>query len=340
MACARPDSPARRDFPQEPSRMKNVKKIALEEHFMTPGFQAYSKGFTQHIDPVVFAELGKRLADFDEFRLAEMDRAGIDIAVLSQTGPGVQGEPDVALAVERARASNDYLAGQVARHPTRFAGFAGLPMHDPQLAAAELERAVRELGFKGSLVNGHTFGRYYDDPAYDAFWERMQALDVPMYLHPTDAYVQPQVLAGHPELHGAAWGWGFETGSHALRLLFGGVFDRFPRLKIILGHMGEGLPFQRWRFDSRFAVYSHGVKLARAPSQYIGTNIVITTAGVCSPGALAGALAEMGPEAVMFSVDYPYESTEAAANFIEAVSLDETTRALVCHGNAQRLLKL
>jgi 2,3-dihydroxybenzoate decarboxylase len=320
--------------------MTRVKKIALEEHFMTPGFQAYSKGFTQHIDPAVFADLGRRLADFDELRLAEMDRAGIDTTVLSQTGPGVQGEADPDLAVARARQSNDFLAEQIARHPTRFAGFAALPMHDPEQAGRELERAVRELGFKGSLVNGHTQGRYYDDPAYDAFWERMQALDVPLYLHPTDAYVKPQVLAGHPELDGAAWGWGVETASHALRLLFSGVFDRFPRLKIILGHMGEGLPFQRWRFDSRFAVYSHGVRLARAPSEYIGTNIVITTSGVCSHGALSGAIAEMGPEAVMFSVDYPYESTEIAAKFIEDAPLDDATRALVCHGNAQRLLKL
>ncbi len=320
--------------------MTRVKKIALEEHFMTPGFQAYSKGFTQHIDPAVFADLGRRLADFDELRLAEMDRAGIDITVLSQTGPGVQGEANPELAVARAKQSNDFLAEQIARHPTRFAGFAALPMHDPEQAGRELERAVRELGFKGALVNGHTHGRYYDDPAYDAFWERMQSLDVPLYLHPTDAYVKPQVLAGHPELDGAAWGWGVETASHALRLLFGGVFDRFPRLKIILGHMGEGLPFQRWRFDSRFAVYSHGVRLARAPSEYIGTNIVITTSGVCSHGALSGAIAEMGPEAVMFSVDYPYESTEVAAKFIEEAPLDDATRALVCHGNAQRLLKL
>ncbi len=320
--------------------MTRVKKIALEEHFMTPGFQAYSKGFTQHIDPAVFADLGRRLADFDELRLAEMDRAGIDVTVLSQTGPGVQGEADPGLAVARAQQSNDFLAEQIARHPTRFAGFAALPMHDPEQAGRELERAVRELGFKGSLVNGHTHGRYYDDPVYDAFWERMQSLDVPLYLHPTDAYVKPQVLAGHPELDGAAWGWGVETASHALRLLFGGVFDRFPRLKIILGHMGEGLPFQRWRFDSRFAVYSHGVRLARAPSEYIGTNIVITTSGVCSHGALSGAIAEMGPEAVMFSVDYPYESTEIAAQFIEDAPLDDATRALVCHGNAQRLLKL
>ena len=320
--------------------MTRIRKIALEEHFMAPGFQAYSKGYLQHIDAVVMADLAKRLADFDDIRIGEMDRAGIDFTVLSQTGPGVQGETDRAAAIGRARENNDFLAAQVARHPTRFAGFAALPMHDPVTAADELERAVKQLGFKGSLVNGHTQGMYYDNPAYDAFWERMQELDVPMYLHPTDAYVMPHVYAGHPEISGAAWGWGVETASHALRLVFAGVFDRFPRLKIILGHMGEGLPFQRWRFDSRFAVYSHGIKLAKKPSEYIGSNIVITTSGVCSPAALNGAIAEMGAEAVLFSVDYPYESTAIAADFIEQAPMDDATRSLVCHGNAERILKL
>jgi len=320
--------------------MTRIRKIALEEHFMAPGFQAYSKGYLQHIDAAVMADLAKRLADFDDIRIGEMDRAGIDFTVLSQTGPGVQGEADRAAAIGRARENNDFLAAQVARHPTRFAGFAALPMHDPVTAADELERAVKQLGFKGSLVNGHTQGMYYDNPAYDAFWERMQELDVPMYLHPTDAYVMPHVYAGHPEISGAAWGWGVETASHALRLVFAGVFDRFPRLKIILGHMGEGLPFQRWRFDSRFAVYSHGIKLAKKPSEYIGSNIVITTSGVCSPAALNGAIAEMGAEAVLFSVDYPYESTAIAADFIEQAPMDDATRSLVCHGNAERILKL
>ncbi|MDF3883172.1 amidohydrolase family protein [Cupriavidus basilensis] len=320
--------------------MTRIRKIALEEHFMAPGFQAYSKGYLQHIDAAVMADLAKRLADFDDIRIGEMDRAGIDFTVLSQTGPGVQGETDRAAAIGRARENNDFLAAQVARHPTRFAGFAALPMHDPVTAADELERAVKQLGFKGSLVNGHTQGMYYDNPAYDAFWERMQELDVPMYLHPTDAYVMPHVYAGHPEISGAAWGWGVETASHALRLVFAGVFDRFPRLKIILGHMGEGLPFQRWRFDSRFAVYSHGIKLAKKPSEYIGSNIVITTSGVCSPAALNGAIAEMGAEAVLFSVDYPYESTAIAADFIEQAPMDDATRSLVCHGNAERILKL
>lgn len=317
-----------------------IRKIALEEHFSTPGFHAYSKSFTQHIAPAVLADLGARLADFDALRLAEMDRAGIDYTILSQTGPSVQGERDAAVAVTRARESNDFLAAQIARHPSRFGGFATLAMQSPDAAIDELTRTVTTLGFKGALVNGHTFGTYYDERAYDPFWACLQALDVPLYLHPTDAYVTPRVFDGHPELAGAAWGWGVETGTHALRLLFGGVFDRFPGVKVILGHMGEGLPFLRWRFDSRFAVYSHGVTLERQPSDYFGRNLLITTSGVCSAPALIGAIGEMGADAVMFSVDYPYESTAVAADFIEQAPLDEATRQLVCHGNAARIFRL
>ncbi|SDV46328.1 amidohydrolase family protein [Chitinasiproducens palmae] len=322
------------------SSNKRIRKIALEEHFTAPGFQSYSKGFTQHIAPDVLRDLASRLADFDEQRIEEMDRAGIDFTILSQTGPSVQGETDPEVAIRRAAECNDFLARQIERRPSRFGGFATLPMHTAAGASRELTRAVQELGFKGALVNGHTLGTYYDDPAYDAFWATLQGLDVPLYLHPTDAFVSPRVLDGHPELTGATWGWGVETGSHALRLLFGGVFDRFPGVKLILGHMGEGLPFLRWRFDSRFAVYSHGVQLAKAPSAYIGSNIVITTSGVCSAPALLGAIGEMGPEAVMFSVDYPYESTALAADFIADAPLDDEVRALVCHGNAERLFRL
>src|SRR5690606_36305490 len=147
-----------------------------------------------------------------------------------------------------------------------------------------------------------------------------------MYLHPGTAFRDPYVLNGHPELLGATWGWGVECGSHALRLLFGGVFDRFPGVKIILGHMGEGLPFLRWRFDSRFAVYPMGVKLQRAPSEYFGSNILITTSGVCSAPSLVGAIGEMGAEAVLFSVDYPYESSAVAADFIEQAPRSEDRR--------------
>lgn len=319
---------------------KRIRKIALEEHFTAPGFEAYSKVFTKHMDTKAQSQLSSRLGDFDELRLGEMDQAGIDVVVLSQTGPSVQGERDPQTAVRRAAENNDFLAKQIARHPMRFAGFASLPMHSPNDAADELTRAVETLGFKGALVNGHTNGIYYDDPAYDAFWDRMQALDVPLYLHPTDPVLIPKAYDGHPELVGAVWGWGVETGTHALRLLFGGVFDRFPRLKLILGHMGEGLPTMRWRFDSRFAVYSHGLQLKLKPSEYFGRNIVITTSGVCSPAALVGALGEMGSDAVMFSVDYPYESTAVAANFIENCPMSDDVRDLVCFRNAERLLKL
>ncbi|RQU79357.1 amidohydrolase [Burkholderia cenocepacia] len=320
--------------------MTKISKIALEEHFMTPGFEDYSKSFTSLMPLEMAARLASELADFDDLRLAAMDRAGIDLVVLSQTGPAVQGEADVSKAIERARYSNDFLAGQVRRRPDRFAGFAALPMQSPDEAAKELRRTVGELGMKGALVNGHTHGRYYDDPAYDVVWQTFEALDVPLYLHPIDAKGGSLAFAGRPELNGAIWGWGVETGTHALRLLFSGVFDRFPKLKIILGHMGEGLPFQRWRMDSRFAAYPNGISLERAPSEYIGSNIVITTSGVCSPAALLGAIHELGADAVMFSVDYPYESSDIAARFIEDAPLDDETKNKVCHGNARHLLKL
>jgi 2,3-dihydroxybenzoate decarboxylase len=320
--------------------MPHIRKIALEEHFMAPAFQEYSQVFFKNIDEASRNALGKMLGDFDDLRLKQMDDAGIDMVILSQSGPGVQAEADTARAISRAKENNDFLAAQIARHPTRYAGFAHLPMQDPRAAAQELERAMNTLKFKGSMVNGHTNGVYYDDPAYDPFWEMMQELDAPLYLHPANAFRDPYSVNGHPELAGATWGWGVETGTHALRLLFGGVFDRFPKLKVIIGHMGEGLPFLRWRFDSRFAVYPHGVKLKRKPSEYFGSNILITTSGVCSAPSLIGAIGEMGSQAVMFSVDYPYESTEAAARFIEQAPMDETTRKLVCYGNAERIFKL
>lgn len=320
--------------------MNRIPKIALEEHFSAPGFAEYSVGFTQLLTPQVRTELGARLTDFDDRRLAEMDAGNIEYAVLSQTAPGVQAEADTAVAIRRARENNEFLAARVARHPKRLGGFAHVAMQDPKQAADELERTVREYGFKGAMVNGHTLGRYYDDPAFDVFWERAQALDVPIYLHPAGFSKVPALLEGMPVLHGATWGWGVETAGHALRLLFGGVFDRFPRLVVLLGHMGEFLPFQRWRMDSRFAAYPMGVKLARPPSQYIGSNILITTSGVCSAPSLVGAIGEMGAQAVLFSVDYPYESTADACSFIEQAPLDDATRALVCHGNARRLFKL
>jgi 2,3-dihydroxybenzoate decarboxylase len=320
--------------------LNTTPKIAFEEHFTTPVMAEYAKGFMQHLPAAMRTDLLHRLSDFDAERLSEMDAGRVEYAILSQSGPGMQAETDVALAQRLAAENNDFLASRIALHPTRLGGFAHLSMHDPVQAAQELERTVRELGFKGAMINGHTGGRYYDDPAFDVFWERVQALDVPVYLHPVGFSEVPALLQGMPVLHGASFGWGVETGGHALRLLFGGVFDRFPGVKIILGHMGEFLPFMRWRLDSRFDAYPHGITLKQKPSAYFQSNIFITTSGVCSAPTLVGALGEMGAHNVLFSIDYPYETTVDACNFIEQTPMDDATRALVCHGNARRLFKL
>lgn len=320
--------------------MNKTPKIALEEHFSAPGFDEYSAKYTRALPAEFVAKLDDKLTDFDDQRLAEMDAGNIEYVVLSQTMPGVQAEADRAAAIRRARENNEFLIARVARHPQRFGAFAHVALQDPAAAAEELERTVVEYGFKGAMINGHTLGRYYEGSEFDVFWERAQALGVPIYLHPNAFSQPPALVEGMPVLQGAAWGWGVETAGHALRLLFGGVFDRFPRLTLLLGHMGEALPYQRWRIDSRFAAYPSGIKLARKPSEYIGSNILITTAGVCSAPSLLGAIGELGAKAVLFSVDYPYESTVEACTFIEQAPLNDETRALVCHGNARRLFKL
>lgn len=320
--------------------MNTTPKIAFEEHFSIPVFSEYAKAFTQHLPPQVRHDLVYRLEDMDAKRLEEMDAGRVEHVILSQSAPGMQAEPNVALAERLASENNDFLAQRIARNPQRFGGFAHLSMHNPAQAARELERAIKQLGMKGALINGHTCGRYLDEPAYDEFWAAAEALDAPIYLHPANMAEIPALLKGAPVLYGATFGWTMETGGHALRLLFAGVFDRFPGLKLLLGHMGEFLPFMRWRLDSRFAAYPHGVTLKKKPSEYFQSNIYITTSGVCSAPTLIGAIGEMGVDNVMFSIDYPYESTVDACRFIEDVPLDEATRRAICYDNARKLFKL
>jgi 2,3-dihydroxybenzoate decarboxylase len=316
-----------------------MRKIALEEHFTTPELAKYVARPTQ--SDTIFADIEKRLADFDQLRLETMDKAGIDVAVLSVTTPGVQSEPDAKLAVGLARSANDRLAREVQKRPRRYAGFAHVAMQDVGAAADELQRAIKDLGFKGALINGQTGGHYLDEDRYLPFWERVQELDVPVYLHPGGLVDHPAMFANRPELNGPTWAWTVETATHALRLVFGGTFKRFPKLKVILGHMGETLPFLLWRFDSR-AQLQVGKEIAPGsrPSDIIKRNIVITTAGVCAPGPLVEAIGALGEDSVMFSVDYPYEDTQVAADFIDSAPISEALRAKVCHGNAERLLRL
>jgi 2,3-dihydroxybenzoate decarboxylase len=317
-----------------------TRKIALEEHFSTPALAAKYVARPTRSD-TLFADIERRLADFDELRLETMDKAGIDLTVLSVTTPGVQAETDVKSAIKLAQEANDLLARQVQKRPKRYAGFAHLPTQNAGAAADELQRAVKELGFKGALINGQTNGHYLDADMYLPFWERVQDLDVPVYLHPGEMADHPAMFAGRPELNGPVWAWTADTAAHALRLVFGGTFTRFPRLKIILGHMGETLPFLLWRFDSRWECQlGETVPPESLPSTIIKRHFAITTAGVCDPAPLADAIAALGEDSVMFSVDYPYEDTQTAANFIETAPLSEAVRAKVCHGNAQRILRL
>jgi 2,3-dihydroxybenzoate decarboxylase len=317
-----------------------MKKIALEEHFWIEGFPHTGKLGADLFQPSFLRAIDAAFPDFAELRLAAMDRAGIDVSVLSLISPGVQAERDHGKAVREARRANDVLAAEIARHPTRYAGFAHLPMQEPVAAAAELARCVNELGFKGALINGHSNGVYLDDARYLPFWERVAALDVPVYLHPVHMPVRPPVLDGYPGLAASLWGWTAETGGHALRLVLSGLFDRFPGLAVILGHMGETLPYVLWRLDSRFKIYKPKVALERLPSDYIRRNFFATTAGACQHEALTCAIAALGADRVMFSVDYPMEDSVEAAHFIETAPISEQERELVCWRNAARLLRL
>lgn len=317
-----------------------MRKIALEEHFITPDFIGYSEEDFVGLSKKDYQNIVSRLSDFEGQRLDAMDQAGIDIAVLSLTDPGVQREKDTHLAVKLASQANDFLANQIQKHPRRFRGFAHLALQDPQEAANELERSIKELNFVGALINGQTNGHYLDEEQYFPFWEKVEELKVPVYLHPGNPYKVPQNYAGHPELNGAIWGWAVETGTHALRLVFGGIFDRFPNLQLILGHMGETLPYLLWRFDSRWEIMKGTRSLKKLPSDYIKENIAVTISGMYANEPLLCAIQALGEENVMFAVDYPYESPAVASSFIEKAALSNSAREKVCYKNAERILKL
>lgn len=327
--------PAPVPVPAAPRRI-----IALEEHFILPEFVDYLAETKQNIRPALFDKVVPILSDFGARRLEVMDKNGVDFAVLSLSGPGVQIEPDSARAVALARLANDRLAEEVAKQPTRYGGFAHLALQDPKAAADELERCVKQLNFQGALVNGETNGVYLDDRRYDIFWERVQALDVPVYLHPGNPPDKSHMYSDHPEMWGPVWSWAVETCSHALRLVFSGVFERFPRAQVILGHMGETLPIQLWRLDSRIAISNTTHTLPHPPSYYLKQNVRLTTSGVCSDSALRCALDAFGSENVMFSIDYPFEDSKTAVAWLKRAALTDSERHAVASGNAERILHL
>jgi 2,3-dihydroxybenzoate decarboxylase len=240
--------------------------------------------------------------------------------------------------VRKARESNDFLAGEIAKRPARYSGFAHLAMQDGTAAADELERSMRDLGFVGAMINGHTLGQYLDHPSLTPFWERAQALGALIYLHPADPAAAMPVLEGTKGLKRAGWEWGVETGSHALRLVYSGHFDRFPRTTLALGHLGETLPYLLWRLDGRAKFY--GVKLGRRPSDYIRDNVVVTISGMFSAEPLACAISALGHDRIMFATDYPFEPLDEASEFIDHAVLSDDVRDGICFATARRLLRL
>lgn len=321
-----------------PAKPKRI--IALEEHFMLPEFEGYLHETQQNLKSGLVDKVIAPLSDFGQRRLDLMDEHGIDFVVLSLSGPGVQIEPDTQKAIRLAKYANDRLAEQMQKQPTRYGGFAHLAMQDPEEAANELERCVKTLHMQGGMINGETNGRYLDDRRYDVFWQRVEALGVPIYLHPGNPPDAPHMYSDHPEMWGPVWSWAAETCSHALRLVFSGTFDRFPGVRIILGHMGETLPIQRWRLDSRYQIANTRYHIKRPPSDYLRQNIMLTTSGVCDDAALRCALDSMGENNVMFSVDYPFEDTKTATRWIARAALSDRERNAVAWENAARLMKL
>jgi 2,3-dihydroxybenzoate decarboxylase len=313
--------------------------IALEEAFTVDAFHGQESALTGQLNPTWGRYVDRRIADLTGIRLEDMDRAGIDVQVLSLTSPGIQGMTSSVDAVRVAQEANDVLAAAVRAHPLRFAGLAALPCQDPAAAVAELERSVSQLGLKGALVNGHTDGVYLDDDRFTGLWEAVESLGVPLYLHPADPPT-PFAIANAFPIGEATFGWGFETGGHLLRLVMGGVLERFPNVAVILGHMGELLPYNLARLDDRYDFYVGTPPIPQPPSFYIRRNVMITTSGVNDPAPLRCAIDVLGADRVMFAADYPYQRNEPAVEFIRSAPISKTERALICHGNAERLLRI
>lgn len=324
-----------------------MRTIALEEHFTTPNFVAGpGRAFTESMGKAGpgGARLLAQLADIGDARVAEMDAAGLDMQVLSLNSPGVeQSEADDALTI--ARDANDVLAAAMRKHPTRFAGFASLPVATPDKAADELERCVRQLGFKGANINGHNRGRYLDDPFYAPVLARAEALNVPIYLHPTlppKAVMEASYAGFHPAatfmIGGTGWGWHIETGLHVMRLMLGGVFDRFPKLQVVIGHMGEALPFMMPRMEAQAAMLPPPARPQRPLGDYLRENLHYTFGGFNYASTFQVLLSTVGPGRIMYSVDYPYGSMAEARAFLDKLPVNDSEREAIAHGNAEKLL--
>src|SRR5258706_3296560 len=310
-------------------------KIALEEHFAVDETLSDSLPF---VPPDYQAELQHRLFDFHDKRLGLMDKHGIELMILSLNAPAIQAIPDPKKATELARRANDHLAEVVAKRPDRFQGFAALAMQDVDGAIKEYRRCMKDLKFKGALVNGFSqiidpnSAVYLDMPQFRPFWAEVEKLGMPFYLHPRNPLpIHAQIYEGHPWLIGPTWAFGQETAVHALRLIGSGLFDEYPRLQIVLRHMGEGLPYSMWRIDHRNAWVKgpHKHKAKKKIADYFNANFHLTTSGNFRTQTLIDAILEIGADRIMFSTDWPFENIDHAADWFDAAAISEADRGKI-----------
>lgn len=311
---------------------KIIQKYLEEENFLT-------------VDPDLMPSVQPKMGvdGFETHRLPEMDENEVVMQVISLGSPGIQAIENTQEAIELAKRLNDLQHEIINRNPTRFAGFAALPLQDPQAAADELERAVKQLGFKGAMVQGHSRGEYLDDEKFWCVWEQAAELEVPIYLHIRDSLKdQIKIYDGYPELLGPTWNWGVEAGTHAMRIICSGVFDAFPKASLILGHLGELLPYFLGRMDEGFILTGGKKKgkLKKMPSAYVKENILVTTSGLWQPEALLCAIGALGADRVLFAADYPFVDTKTAVELIEKTPLSEDVKKQIYYDNAKRILRL
>ena len=327
-----------------------MKKIALEEAFAVKGVEKFTPQL--HSLPE-FRQNEAKLVDLTDMRIRAMDEGEVEISLLSATSPSIQGLENHKIEVETARAWNDYVAKAIQSHKDRLRAFACLPMREPDAAAKELTRAVKELGLVGALVNGYDNAGnlppvYYDDPKYLDFWKTAAALDVPIYIHPrTVPDDRETTYKPYPELKGASWGFHVETAEHILRMILSGLFDKVPNLKIILGHLGEFLPFWCYRADHRLQregwdewAAKNGRPRKLTVTEYVKRNIYVTTSGFFHAPALEHTLRVIGPEHIMYAVDYPYEDMAEANEWFKSLNFAPDVLQAIGYDNAKRILKL
>jgi 5-carboxyvanillate decarboxylase len=332
-----------------------MRRIATEEAFQIPEIHRalveLGRTDSRNLDMILIQTMytnGKgfertinRLLDLDKERLEIMDRDGVDMHLLSLTAPGVQ-MFDAATATSLARLANDRLAEAIRRHPKRYAGLASFAPQDPAGAVKEIERAIRTLKLNGLVVNSHTNNEYYDDQKYWGIFEAAEALDAAIYIHPRAPSDQMAEPFRAYNMNSAMWGYGIETSTHALRLIMSGLFDRFPKLKIVLGHMGEGIPFWLWRIDymSAASIRLGRAKIKRKPGEYFRENFYITTSGVEDPLALRYSIDKLGIDRVMWAIDYPYQESGPATRFMNEAPVSEAERHKLFHENAERVFHI